>query len=141
MIVTPWTMHTTVTAIVSWLAIPVFADIDPVTLNLSPDSVKKCITPKTKVIMVADIHGLSADMDSLLEIANKNNLKIINDAAQAPGAMYKNKFAGTLGDIGGFSLNRHKHIQTGEGGVLVTNDKNIAERCRLDKKSCRVYSR
>ena len=130
-IVTPWTMCATVTAIVSWLAIPVFADIDPVTLNLSPDSVKKCITPKTKAIMVADIHGLSANMDRLLEIAKKNNLKIINDAAQAPGAMYKNKFAGTLGDIGGFSLNRHKHIQTGEGGVLVTNDKKIAERCRL----------
>ena len=68
-IVTPWTMCATVSAIVSWLAIPVFADIDPKTLNLSPKSVEKCISKRTKAIMVADIHGLSSDMDSLLKIA------------------------------------------------------------------------
>ena len=130
-IVTPWTMCATVSSIVSWLAIPVFADIDPNTLNLSPESVKKCITKRTKAIMVADIHGLSCDMDSLIKIAKEYNLKIINDSAQSPGAKYKGKFAGTVGDIGGFSLNYHKHIQTGEGGVLVTNNEQIAHKCRL----------
>ena len=130
-IVTPWTMCATVSAIVSWLAIPVFADIDPKTLNLSPKSVEKCISKRTKAIMVADIHGLSSDMDSLLKIAKKHNLKIINDSAQSPGAKYKGKFVGAIGDIGGFSLNYHKHIQTGEGGVLVTNDEIIAQKCRL----------
>ena len=101
-IVTPWTMCATVSAIVSWLAIPVFADIDPKTLNLSPKSVEKCISKRTKAIMVADIHGLSSDMDSLLKIAKKHNLKIINDSAQSPGAKYKGKFVGAIGDIGGF---------------------------------------
>ena len=130
-IVTPWTMCATVSAIVSWLGIPVFADIDPKTLNLSPESVEKCISKRTRAIMVADIHGLSSDMDSLLKIAKKYNLQIINDSAQSPGAKYKGKFVGALGDIGGFSLNYHKHIQTGEGGVLVTNDEKIAQKCRL----------
>ena len=101
-IVTPWTMCATVSAIVSWLAIPVFADIDPKTLNLSPKSVEKCISKRTKAIMVADIHGLSSDMDSLLKIAKKHNLKIINDSAQSPGAKYKGKFVGAIGDIGIF---------------------------------------
>ena len=132
-IVTPWTMCATVSSIVSWLAIPVFADIDPNTLNLSPESVKKSITKRTKAIMVADIHGLSCDMDSLKKIAKKeHNLKVINDVAASPGAKYKGKFAGTIGDIGGFSLELStKHIQTGEGGVLVTNDEQIAHKCRL----------
>jgi dTDP-4-amino-4,6-dideoxygalactose transaminase len=78
-----------------------------------------------------DIFGHSADMIALIAIATKYGLKIISDTAQAPGALYKNKYAGTLGHVGGYSLNYHKHIHTGEGGILVTDDDEIAERLQL----------
>ena len=130
-IVTPWTMSASATAILHWNAIPVFADIDSRTFNLSPDSVEENITPHTKAILAVDIFGHSADMDALSAIANKYGLKIISDTAQSPGALYKGKYAGTLADVGGYSLNYHKHIHTGEGGILVTNDDEIAERLRL----------
>lgn len=130
-IVTPWTMCASATAIIHWNAIPVFADIDPETFNLDPASVVKNITPYTKAIMAVDIFGQSCDIDALRAIADQYNLKLILDTAQAPGALYKGKFAGTVGDVGGFSLNYHKHIHTGEGGVIVTNDDDIAERLQL----------
>ena len=130
-IVTPWTMSASATAILHWNAIPIFADIDPKTYNLDPQSIEKNITSKTKAILVADIFGLSADMNKINEIASKYNLKVISDAAQAPYAMYDNKLAGTLGDIGGYSLNYHKHIHTGEGGILVTNNDYYAEKLKL----------
>ena len=130
-IVTPWTMCASATAILQWNAIPVFADIDPETFNLDPKSVEANITPYTKAIMVVDIFGQSANMDALMDIARRHNLKVISDTAQAPGAVYKGKYAGTLADVGGYSLNYHKHIHTGEGGILVTNDDVIAERLQL----------
>jgi len=130
-IVSPWTMCATATAILHWNAIPVFADIESETFCLDPTSIEANITPQTKAIMAVDIFGHSCDLDAILAIAKKHNLKVILDAAQAPGAIYKGKYAGTLADIGGFSLNYHKHIHTGEGGILVTNDDELAERCRL----------
>ena len=130
-IVTPWTMCASATAIIHWNAIPVFADIDPETFNLDPESVIKNITPYTKAIMAVDIFGQSCDIDALRAIADQYNLKLILDTAQAPGALYKGKLAGTLADVGGYSLNYHKHIHTGEGGVIVTNDDTIAERLQL----------
>ena len=137
-IVTPWTMSASATAILHWNAIPVFADIDPETYNLDPASIKKNITPNTKAIMVADIFGQSADMDEIMEIADNHKLKVISDTAQAPGAMYKDRFAGTCADVGGYSLNYHKHIHTGEGGILVTNDDEIAERLQLIRNHAEV---
>ena len=130
-IVSPWTMCASATAILHWNAIPVFADIDPETFNLDPKSVEANITPYTKAIMVVDIFGHSADMDILMEIAAKHGLKVISDAAQAPGAFYKDKYAGTLAHVGSYSLNYHKHIHTGEGGILVTDDDDICERLQL----------
>lgn len=130
-IVPPWTMCASATAILHWNAIPVFADIDPETYCLDPASVEANITPNTKAIMAVDIFGQSADMDALMAIADKHGLKIVSDTAQAPGAMYKGKAAGTLAHIGGYSLNYHKHIHTGEGGVLVTNDDELAEKLQL----------
>jgi dTDP-4-amino-4,6-dideoxygalactose transaminase len=130
-IVTPWTMCASATAIMHWNAIPVFADIDPETFCLDPKSIEANITPYTKAIMSVDIGGHPADTDAINAIAQKHKLKVISDTAQAPGALYKGNFAGTLTDIGGYSLNYHKHIHTGEGGVLVTNCDNLADRMRL----------
>ncbi len=130
-IVSPLTMSATATAILWWNAIPVFADIESDTFCLSPQSIKKNLSSYTKAIIATDIFGQSADMDAINDIARANNLKVISDSAQAPNAMYNGAHAGTLADIGGYSLNYHKHIHTGEGGVLVTNDDNYAERLRL----------
>jgi perosamine synthetase len=137
-IVTPWTMSASATAILHWNAIPVFADIDPETFNLDPKSVEANITPFTKAIIVADIFGQSADMDELMAIALKYELKVISDSAQSPGAFYKGKYAGTCAHVGVFSLNYHKHIHTGEGGVLVTDDDEIAERSQLIRNHAEV---
>lgn len=130
-IVSPWTMCASATAILHWNAIPVFADIEPETFCLDPASVEVNITPYTKAILAVDIFGHSANMDALMTIAERHNLKVISDTAQAPGALYKGKYAGTLAHVGGFSLNYHKHIHTGEGGIIVTNDDELAERLRL----------
>ena len=137
-IVTPWTMSATATAILHWNAIPVFADIDPETYNLDPKSIEKNITPYTKAILVADIFGQSADMDEIMAIAAKYGLKVISDTAQAPGAFYKGRYAGTCAHVGGYSLNYHKHIHTGEGGIIVTNDDEIAERVQLIRNHAEV---
>jgi perosamine synthetase len=130
-IVSPWTMCACATAILHWNAIPVFADIEPDTFCLDPAAVEANITPYTKALMVVDIFGHSANMRALMEIAQRHNLKVISDTAQAPGAMYHGKHAGTLAHVGGYSLNYHKHIHTGEGGILVTDDDDLAERMRM----------
>lgn len=130
-IVSPWTMSASATSILVWNGIPVFADIETDTFNLDPVSIEKNITPHTRAIMVTDIFGHAARLDEIMAIARKHNLKVIEDAAQAPGAMYHNRFVGTIADIGVYSLNYHKHIHTGEGGVCVTDDGNLAERLQL----------
>ncbi len=130
-IVPTWTMAATASCVLVWNAIPVFADIDAKTFNIDPDIIESKISKKTKAILAVDIFGLSADMDAILSIAKKHNLKVISDTAQAPGAIYKGKKAGTIADIGGYSLNYHKHIHTGEGGVIVTNDDELAFRMKL----------
>ena len=130
-IVTPWTMVATATAILHWNAIPVFADIDPVSFNIAPAAVEAAITPRTRAIAAVDIFGQSADLPALRSIADRHGLNLVTDTAQAPGALLNGVAAGTLADIGGFSLNYHKHIHCGEGGLLVTNDDRLAERLQL----------
>jgi perosamine synthetase len=130
-IVSPWTMCASATAILHWNAIPVFADIEPDTFCLDPAAVEASITPYTKAIMAVDIFGHSANMHALMDIAARHGLKVISDTAQAPGALYHGRHAGTLAHVGGYSLNYHKHIHTGEGGILVTNDDLLAERMRM----------
>lgn len=137
-IVSPWTMAASATAILHWNAIPVFADIERETFCLDPASIERNISEQTRAIMSVDIFGHSADMDALRKIADNYKLKIISDTAQAPAAIYKGKFAGTLADIGGYSLNYHKHIHTGEGGIAVTNDDNYADRLRLIRNHAEV---
>jgi perosamine synthetase len=130
-IVPPWTMCASATAILHWNAIPVFADIEPETFNLDPKSVEDNITPYTKAIMAVDIFGHSCDIDALMKIAKRYNLKVITDSAQSPGCFNKGRVTGTLAHVGGYSLNYHKHIHTGEGGILVTDDDSIFERLQL----------
>jgi perosamine synthetase len=130
-IVTPWTMSATATCILVWNAIPVFADIEPDTFNLDSEAIERSITPRTTAIIVSDIFGHAADLDAIMSLARKHGLKVIEDAAQSPGAFYHGRYAGTVADIGVFSLNYHKHIHTGEGGVCVTRDPELAERMQM----------
>ena len=130
-IVSPWTMCASATAILHWNAIPVFADIEKDTFNIDPDSVIKNISDQTKAILAIDIFGHPCNIEALKKIADDYGLKFITDTAQAPGSLYKNGFTGTQSDVGGYSLNYHKHIHTGEGGVLVTNDDEICKKLQL----------
>ena len=130
-IVSPWTMSASATAILVWNAIPVFADIEDETFNLDPASIEKNISPYTKAIVVTNIFGHPARLYEIMEIAKKYKLKVIEDNAQAPGAVYYDKYTGCVSDIGVFSLNYHKHIHTGEGGICVTENDEYAERMQL----------
>lgn len=130
-ITTPWTMSATAMAILHWNAIPVFADIDRATFNIDPASVASLVTERTKAIMAVDIFGQTANVPALRAIADAHGLKLLGDTAQAPGALMDGTKTGTGYDIGGFSLNYHKHIHCGEGGILVTNDEDYAARMAL----------
>jgi perosamine synthetase len=130
-IVSPYTMSASATAILFYGGIPVFADIDPDTFNITAATIEPHITQRTKAIMVVHIFGQTAEMEAIMLMARKHNLKVIEDGAQSPGVKYKGKPICGFGDVGGFSLNYHKHIHTGEGGMLVTNDDQIALRCQL----------
>ena len=125
------TMCACASAILQWNLIPVFADIDPETFNICPVSIESKITKKTKAIMAVDYFGRPADMKKIIKLAKKYNLRTVSDTAQAIGSKYYGKYAGTLADIGGYSLNYHKTIHTGEGGVLVTNNSKLAMRLKL----------
>jgi len=130
-IVSPYTMSASALAPVIYGAVPVFADVDYDNFGLDPKSIEKCITPRTKAILVVHIFGNPVKMNEIMAIARKHDLKVIEDCAQAPMATYNDQMVGTIGDIGIFSLNYHKHIHTGEGGVLITNDEHLAERIYL----------
>jgi perosamine synthetase len=130
-IVSPYTMSASAIAPMVYGGVPVFADIDPDTFCMDPKSIEKVITPHTKAILIVHIFGHPADMDAVMSLAKKHNLIVIEDCAQAPMGKYKGKHVGTIGDIGVFSLNYHKHIHTGEGGVITTNNPNLAERIQL----------
>ncbi len=109
---------------------PVFVDIDPKTYNIDPEKIEKKITRRTRAIIPVHTFGQVADMDPIVTIAEKYNLRVIEDAACALGSKYHNRYAGTLGDIGCFSLHARKGITTGEGGMVVTSDQEIAEKIR-----------
>lgn len=130
-IVSPYTMSASASAPLIYNAIPVFADVESDCFCLDVASVESKITDKTKAIIVVDILGQPYDAEAINAIARKHNLKVIEDCAQAPYAKLNDSFAGTLGDIGVYSLNYHKHIHSGEGGIVVTNDDVLADRLRL----------
>lgn len=130
-IVSPYTMSASAVCALVYGAVPIFADIDPDTFTLDPKSIAERITPRTKAILVVHIFGHAADMDPIMEIARKHNLIVIEDCAQSPLTTYKGRMVGTIGDMGVFSLNYHKHIHTGEGGMVTTNSDIFAEKLQL----------
>jgi perosamine synthetase len=130
-IVSAYTMSASAAAALVYGAIPIFADIEEEYYCLDPRSIESKITPRTKAIIIVDIFGQPYDRDAINAIAKKHNLTVIEDAAQAPGAMLGDQYAGTLGDIGVYSLNYHKHIHTGEGGIIVTDNDLLAHKLRL----------
>jgi len=130
-IVSPYTMSASALAPILYGGVPVFADIDKDNFGLCPKSVASKITSRTKAIIVVHIFGNPAKMDDIMALAQRHNLKVIEDCAQAPFAEYKKRKVGTIGHLGVFSLNYHKHIHTGEGGVITTNDNLLAEKCQL----------
>lgn len=127
----PYTMSASATAALFYGGIPIFADIDLNRYALDPSSVERAITPRTKAIVVVHLFGCPADMDPIMKLAKRHGIRVIEDAAQAPGVFYKGTPVGAIGDIGGFSLNFHKHVHAGEGGLLVTQNDNLALRSRL----------
>jgi perosamine synthetase len=130
-IVSPYTMSASAIAPVIYGAVPVFADIDPRTFCLDPASIEERITTRTRAILVVHLFGHPADMDAINALARRFNLAVIEDCAQAPASSYRGKSVGGLGDLGVFSLNYHKHIHTGEGGLVTTDNDELAEKVSL----------
>ena len=131
-ITTPFTFIATAGAISNVGGVPVFCDIDPLTYNINPEEIEKKITKNTKAIIPVHLYGQCADMDKILDIAKRNNLKVIEDAAQAIGATYKNKKAGSMGDLGCISFFPSKNLGAfGDGGMIVAKDKTLADKIKL----------
>jgi dTDP-4-amino-4,6-dideoxygalactose transaminase len=137
-IVSPYTMSASAACALVYNAIPVFADIDPETFCISAETIRQCLTPRTKAIVIVDIFGHPFARQEVMALAREHKLIVIEDAAQAPGALYEGQYAGTLGHMGVFSLNYHKTIHTGEGGVIVTDDDSFAERLQLIRNHAEV---
>ena len=132
-ICSPWSMSATVAAIVNNNCTPVFADVDPLTFNIDPEEIKRKITKHTGAILVTDMYGQSADIVNILKIAKAHGLHVISDTAQSIGSKVNNKYTGTHADIGGFSFNWHKHLNCGEGGMVITNNTRFAKRMILSR--------
>jgi len=132
-ILPPWTMTACMASILNWDLVPVFCDIEKNTFNIDPNEIEKKITKKTKAILAVDIFGHPVNVLEIRKICKKYNLKFILDCAQSPYSKYKGKFSSEYADIAGYSFNYHKHISTGEGGVIVTSDKKIARKLQLNR--------
>jgi len=132
-IVPSFTFISTANSVIFTGAKPVFADIDEKTFNISPDDVNEKISDRTRAIIPVHYGGQAADMKPLCEIADDRNLLVVEDAAEAHGAIYQDKKVGTFGNAGMFSFTPTKNITTGEGGIITTNDEKLSERLRLLK--------
>ncbi len=130
-ITTPYTFVSTANTILHTGAKPVFSDIDPVTLNIDPSLIESKITDKTKAIIPVHIAGYPVDMDPVLEIARKHHLFVIEDAAHAVYTQYKGRMVGSIGDLTNFSFYATKNLVTGEGGMVTTNNEEIADKVRV----------
>lgn len=131
-ITSPFTFIATAEAISQAGGRPVFVDIDPTTYNIDPARIEPAMTPRTKAIMPVHLYGQPAEMDPIMEIARRHGLRVIEDAAQAHGAEYREQRAGSIGDAGCFSFYPSKNLGAcGDAGMVVTNDPELAERVRL----------
>ena len=129
-IVPALTMSSTSIPVVLMGAIPVFADSDIDTFEISAESIEKCITKKTKAIVTVSLYGLAPDYDKIIEICKKHNLFLIEDNAECFLGEYKGKLVGEFGDFASFSFQASKHLTTGEGGMLITNNEELADKAR-----------
>ena len=134
-ITTPFTYAATSNVIVHQTAKPVFVDVDKTTYNIDPDKIEKAITKKTRAIMPIHYGGQCSEMEEISEIASKHNLFVIEDAAPAIGATHKQRKAGTFGIISAFSFFPDKNLTTGEGGMVVTSDPELADKCEELRKN------
>ncbi|MBV9159850.1 MAG: DegT/DnrJ/EryC1/StrS family aminotransferase [Candidatus Kaiserbacteria bacterium] len=129
-ITTPLTMSSPAFAILQADAVPVFADVREDTLQIDPDSIERLITPRTKAIMTIALYGLSPDMDPIMAIARKHGIKVIEDNAETFMSTYKGKTIGSIGDLSSYSLQATKHVTAGEGGMVCTDDPDVADAVR-----------
>jgi len=130
-ITTPYTFVASANTIIHTGAKPVFSDIDPVTLNIDPELLESKITEKTKAIIPVHMAGYPVDMDPIMEIARKHNLYVIEDAAHAVYTQYKGRMVGSIGDLTNFSFYATKNLVTGEGGMVTTNNEEVADKIRM----------
>ena len=137
-IVPALTMSSTSIPVVLCGAIPVFADSDLDTFEISADSIEKCITEKTKAIITVSLYGLAPDYDRILELCKKHNIALIEDNAECFLGTYKGKMVGEFGDFSSFSFQASKHLTTGEGGMLLTNNEELADKAR--RLNCLGYA-
>lgn len=112
-------------------AIPVFADVDPKTLNMTPESIEACITDRTRAIILVHLFGRPCDIDEVMPIAEKHNVVLIEDCSQTHATKYKGRYVGTFGHMGCYSMQQSKHMTTGDGGMVVTNDEKTYIRLKL----------
>jgi len=129
-IVPALTVISTAAVVLHQNAVPVFADIDPRTFNIDPDDVARKITPRTKAIIPVGLYGLPADLDPIMELARAHNLHVIEDNAECFLGMYKGRIAGTIGHMASFSFEASKHMTTGDGGIVITDDEGLAKQIR-----------
>ncbi|MFP6638039.1 MAG: DegT/DnrJ/EryC1/StrS family aminotransferase [Nitrospinaceae bacterium] len=131
-ITSPYTFFATAGSIIRLGAIPVFADINDITFNIKPEHIERCITPKTKAIIPVHLYGQCADMDPILQLAEKNGLRVIEDAAQAIGSEYKGRSAGSMGELGCFSFFPAKNLGSfGDGGMVTTNSEELYNKLKI----------
>ena len=131
-----FTIISSILQIVRSGATPILVDSDPLTWNMDVKKVESKITSRTKAILVVHIYGLPVDMDPIIELCNKYNLKLIEDAAEVIGQTYKGKPCGSFGNISIVSFYPNKHITTGEGGMILTDDEDLANKCRELRNLC-----
>ena len=124
-LIPPYSFIATASVVVEVNCVPVFVDIDPETYNISPSEIEKAITPRTKAIIPVHFAGQACNMDEIMAIANKHNLKVIEDACHAPGGEYKDKKLGSIGHAGCFSFQSSKNLNSGEGGIVITDDEDL----------------
>jgi dTDP-4-amino-4,6-dideoxygalactose transaminase len=139
-IIPPYTFFSTASAVVEANMVPVFADVDLDTFNLDPQAVEAAITPRTRAVIPVHFAGQVADMDAIMAIAGQHKLLVIEDAAHAHGASYRNRPAGSLGQLASFSFQSSKNLTCGEGGIITTNDPTLAASCRSMHNCGRIPS-